>query len=44
MTRVKFPACAVMGILFFCHHVQDGSGAHLAICIMGTRGSYPRSK
>jgi hypothetical protein len=38
-SRVRFPAGA--GNFSLHHHVQNGSGAHLASYPMGTRGSFP---
>jgi hypothetical protein len=26
------------------HHIQTGSGAHLASCLMNTKGSHPRGR
>jgi hypothetical protein len=40
--RVRFPAGARDSPLH--HHVQNGCGAHLASCPMGTGGSFPESK
>jgi hypothetical protein len=41
-SRVQFP----LGAGNFClhHHVQNGSGAHPASCLVGTRGSFPGGK
>jgi hypothetical protein len=41
-SRVRFTAEA--GNFSLHHRVQNGSGAHLASCPMGTRGSFPGSK
>jgi hypothetical protein len=41
-SRVRFPAGA--GNFSVHHHIQNGSGAHLASYPMGTRGFFPGSK
>jgi hypothetical protein len=41
-SRVRFPAGA--GNFSLHHRVQNGSGAHPASYIMGTRGSFPGDK
>jgi hypothetical protein len=41
-SRVRFPSRA--GNISLHHRVQNGSGAHSATCLMGTRGSFPRGK
>jgi hypothetical protein len=41
-SRVRFPAGA--GNFSLHHRVQNGSGAHPATYIMGTRGSFPGVK
>jgi hypothetical protein len=39
---VQFPAEAMVGFFFFFRHrIQTGSGAHPAICLIGTRCSLP---
>jgi hypothetical protein len=41
-SRVRFPAVA--GNYFLHHRLQNGSGAHQAFYLMGTRGSFPGGK
>jgi hypothetical protein len=41
-SRVRFPAGA--GNFSLRHRVQNGSGAHPAFYLMGTRGSFPGGK
>jgi hypothetical protein len=41
-SRVRFPAGA--GNISLNHRVENGSGAHPASCIMGTRRSFPGGK
>jgi hypothetical protein len=41
-SRVRFPAGA--GNFSLHHRVQNGSGAHPAFYLMGTRGSFPGGK
>jgi hypothetical protein len=41
-SRVRFPAGA--GNFSLQHRVQNGSGAHLASCPMGTGGYFPGGK
>jgi hypothetical protein len=41
-SRVRFPAGA--GNFFLNYSVQDGSGAHAASYLVGTRGSFPGGK
>jgi hypothetical protein len=41
-SRLRIPAGA--GNFSLYHGVQNGSGAHQASCLMGTRGSFPAIK
>jgi len=44
MTKVQFPAGAIMGFFSLRHLIQAGFGAHPASYPMGKEGSYPESK
>jgi len=43
-TGIQFLAGTMMAFFSLCHHIHDGSGAHLASYPRGSGGSYPRDK